>query len=156
MKKLGFDRFELPDVSSFAKEVSTFDSSDLTYMNDVIARQHRERVDREEKIAEAANYTLTAATIAVKHLVEEIEHFEQKLSEHEEVALWVIGGPAGQQFFPITIKALNPDKVLYGGVDQAERPFSVVQHVSQLNFAMTATYLESGEPRRFGVLHDHE
>lgn len=118
-----------------------------------LSRLAGERIAREQRIADAAEHSLNAASYAVGHLVEEIGLFEQKLSEHEEVALYVIGGPAGQSFFPTVLKALNPDKVLYGGADQAGRPFVVVQHVSQLNFAMTATVFEEGQkPRRVGVL----
>lgn len=147
-------KFDMPNFKALGvRRELPFDMEHLRDLEDSIARTTRERVRRERQIAAAAEHSLNAAAVAVETLAEEISIFESQLSNHEEVALYVIGGPTGQSFFPTLLKALNPDKVLYGGADESGRPFVVVQHVSQLNFAMTATVLEEGqEPRRIGVL----
>lgn len=148
----------LPNMSDLMRGVELykppeFDMSSLRAHEDAIQKAAQERIGRERKIAAAAEHALNAAALAVDTLVDEIAVFEGTLSDQEEVALFVIGGPAGQQFFPEVMKPLNPDKVLYGGRDQHGRPFTVVQHVSQLNFAMLAAVLEEGQqPRRIGVL----
>ena len=150
---------DIPDTSSILGGRELFyrppeiDMSHVFEAQREMQRVARERIDRERTIAAAAEHSLNAASFAVDCLVDEIGAFESSLGEQEEVALFVIGGPAGQQFFPEIMKPLDPDKVLYGGRDQNGRPFTVVQHVSQLNFAMLAAVLEEGQqPRRIGVL----
>lgn len=148
-----YKQIVLGNLSPPRSLADTFDFSELDKQQEILRKATQERVARENKIAAAAEHALNAAALAVDTLAEEISLFEQTLSDHEEVALYVIGGPTGQSFFPTLLKALNPDKVLYGGVDDCDRPFVVVQHVSQLNFAMTATVLDEGqEPRRIGIL----
>lgn len=110
--------------------------------------EHRER---QGTIANAAAVMLTAASATVESLVEEMKMFEGHLGEREELALFVIGGPAGSAFFPTSVQAMDPDKVVFRGIDDIGRPFTVMQHVSQLNFAMQAAPVEENEPpRRIG------
>lgn len=83
--------------------------------------------------------------------MKEIETFQSQLDENEELAVFVIGGPAGSQFFPTQLHAINPDKILFGGLDVNEKPFMVVQHVSQLNFSMQSVEVPKDQkPRRIG------
>lgn len=154
MSEKKYGKFEVPDINSLATARSSQfdDSAHIRAMlrgQDAIAKAAGERVAREKTIAEAAEHSLNAASVAVDSLFDAIEQYEVALGECEELAIFIIGGPAGKEFFPNIIRPLNPDKVMFGGLDENDRPFTVVQHVSQLNFAMLARFLQEGEkPRR--------
>ena len=114
----------------------------------------RQKVDRERTIANAADQAAHAASHTVHVIDGQMSDFEERLRENEEIALYVIGGPAGGSFFPTSIEAVDPDKVIFTGLDPDNRPFLVVQHVSQLNFAMRAAVITADEkPRRLGFHH---
>ena len=133
------------------------DSSHMRRMMDLenhAQKIRQEKVDRERTIAKAAAQAMQAASHCVDALTRRIANFEQGLRENEELALYVIGGPAGASFFPTSIEAIDPDKVVFTGLDQDDRPFVVVQHVTQLNFAMRAAVIAKDEkPRRIGFHH---
>jgi hypothetical protein len=132
-------------------DAPAFDTSRLDELSRSIARTTQQRVQREKTIAQAAAMSLEAASRCVNALVERIATFEEGLAADEEVSIYVIGGPAGQAFFPTTLQPIDPDKIVFGGLDSNERPFQVVQHVSQLNFAMQAMKVAPNEaPRRIG------
>ena len=121
---------------------------------EALRRAGRERVRREEIITSAAAQALRAASECVGELICQIEKFENSLDEHQEVAVFVIGGPAGASFFPTSIQAIDPDKVVFDGIDPDGGPFVVVQHVTQLNFALRAVRTAPDEPpRRIGFHH---
>ena len=131
-----------------------FDSRALQEMNDGIARASRAKVKRETTIADAAALAMRSASHSVDAIVERIAGYEVLLTADEEVALFVIGGPAGSSFFPTGIEAIDPDKIVFSGVDEGDRPFVVIQHISQLNVAMRAAKVARDEqPRRIGFHH---
>lgn len=99
-------------------------------------------------MAESAQHALEAATHAVQMLASTIRKFEAGLQKDETLAFMMIGGPAGLQFFPQTVRAANPDKIIFEGLDENKHPFVVVQHISQLNFALRVAKLEAEEVRR--------
>jgi hypothetical protein len=116
-----------------------------------IQQAAQERIAREQTIADAAAHALEAASRTVAALIAEVSQFQDALSADEEIALFVIGGPAGSSFFPTDIRPIDPDKVLFAGLDENDAAFMVVQHVSQLNFAMRAIRVApKEEPRRIG------
>lgn len=118
---------------------------------EAIGRVAQERIDRETTVAAAAQYALESADASVAALMAEIETFQAGLSASEEIAVFIVGGPAGASFFPTQLRAINPDKVLFGGIDPDDHPFMLVQHVTQLNFVMRAVRVEPDEkPRRIG------
>lgn len=128
-------------------EPRAYDFSQL----DAITRAAQQRVQRETTVAAAAEYALEAAEITVGNLIAEIDAFQEGLNKDEEIAVFVVGGPAGASFFPTQVRAINPDKVLFGGVGAESSPFLVVQHVSQLNIVMRAVKVaEDEQPRRIG------
>ncbi len=97
---------------------------------------------------ELAEYSLEAASATVRALQKQVQHFESQLPEREAVLLMMIGGPSGLSFFPTRIWAQDPDKIVFEGVDQDEHPFLVVQHISQLNFALRSYPLSEEQERR--------
>lgn len=130
------------------------DYSAMMEAQDHIQLAARERIKRETTVAAASALAMRSASHSVHAIVERIASYEALLSAQEEVALFVIGGPAGSSFFPTGIEAIDPDKVVFSGVDEGDRPFVVVQHVSQLNVAMRAAKVARDEqPRRIGFHH---
>lgn len=123
---------------------------DMSHLK-AINKAAQERVERELTVAAAAEYALQSADASVTALMNEIETFQAGLSREEEIAVFIVGGPAGASFFPTQLRAINPDKVLFGGIDPDDRPFMLVQHVTQLNIVMRAVRVEPAEkPRRIG------
>lgn len=115
-----------------------------------IARKH----EQDESVAGAARAALNAARDAVEVICKEIEVFESKLQGTEEIGLYAVGGPSGATFFPQTLIAEGSDKVVFRGEDQDGKPFTLIQHVSQLNFAMRSVPVAPDvEPRRIGFHH---
>jgi hypothetical protein len=117
----------------------------------LLAREHAERIAREQAVADASSYASNSATHTVGSLIQAIAEFEALLTAQQELALFVVGGPSGMQFFPTELIALDPNKVKFCGVNSEGRPFAVIQHISQLNVAMPCVQIEPTEtPRRIG------
>lgn len=151
LKRLGnyaLPKITYPDLSEQFRETDRL----LQEQQERIARAANERIARETTIAAAAEHSLIAAEVAVESLTQAIGEYEETLGDCEEIAIFAIGGPAGKEFFPRLIRPLNPDKVLFAGLDENDRPFTIVQHVSQLNFAMMAKYVAEEEKVRRVVM----
>ncbi|GGN58153.1 hypothetical protein GCM10011349_37470 [Novosphingobium indicum] len=129
----------------------------INEMQDRIAETAQREARQRRTLADAASFSLQAAQYAVESLIEQMAWFEERLEADQEIALYIVGGPAGVSFFPTSVIPINPDKVAFRGEDQDGRPFAIIQHVSQLNFAMQAARVAPEEkPRRIGFHHPEE
>lgn len=99
-------------------------------------------------VRDFAEYSLHAATSTIGLLRKHIGAFEAKLSDREAVLIMMIGGPSGVSFFPTRVWSEDPDKIAFEGVDPDGHPFLVVQHVSQLNFALRSCPLAENQTRQ--------
>lgn len=145
--------WQAPDLGLGKAVSDVLKGPDMSYMReleDTLRDQAQLRHYQQETLVNAAEHALEAAATAMSHLASEFGIFEQQLSDQEEMAVFVIGAPDEHAFFPESVRALNPDKILLGGTDSQGRAFTAIQHVSQLNFALkTVTMSEGQEPRRF-------
>lgn len=97
---------------------------------------------------ELAEYSLEAATSTIRLMEKQIRQFEGAIAETEAVIIMVIGGPSGVCFVPTRITAQDPDKIVFEGLDEEGHPFVLIQHISQLNFALRSRPLADQEERR--------
>lgn len=97
---------------------------------------------------EIADHSLQAASRTMKLIEERVRLFEAKLNADEAVMVFMIGGPSGIAFLPTHISAQDPDSIVFEGFDPDGHPFTVIQHVSQLNFALRAFTLTSPSERK--------
>lgn len=94
------------------------------------------------------------AEYAVDAIYKEIADFEASLDEDHEMAMRIVGGPAGVCLHVREIYRHGNDKLVFDGVDSDGSPLRLVQHLSQLNFLMisakkigpTATRIGFHEP----------
>jgi hypothetical protein len=121
---------------------------------DNLQRQAQEGVERQRTIADASAYQMIAAGISADALMQQIIAFEASLSADEEVMLCVVGGPAGMLIYPQRISHIQPDKLVFMGVDQTGERVCAIQHVTQLSVLLRAVKVSQGdEPRRTGFHH---
>jgi hypothetical protein len=101
-----------------------------------------QRIPAEEK---------SEAQWAYERLVLFIKNFEEQLDQDHEIALGMTGGTAG----PLRIEGLgyfSPDILTFYGSDKDGARMQLIQHVSQLNFALIAMPKPTPQekPRRIG------
>lgn len=144
------DNFMSAALDEYYRRERESQQRDLEAFSQSMKLEQEARADA-RAISNAARKQLSAAVDCVQLLVSRIGAFEATLNDAEEVMLCFIGGPSGTSFFPTIIEPINPDKIVFQGADANGRPFVVIQHVSQLNFAMQVHAVPKGEPpRRIG------
>lgn len=95
----------------------------------------------------ADQHALTAASVALAHLEGLVRQFEAELQPDEKLWLVLTGGAAGSVIAVQFIFALDPDKLIFVGLDREGHRVRAIQHVSQLNVLFKAVK-DDGEPRQ--------
>ncbi len=86
-----------------------------------------------------------------ERLVRQIETFEGKLSDKEEIGGRLTAGPGDATFRIEDLGWWGPDIIIFYGRNEHGRPVQLIQHYTQLNVLLTATPKATPEPpRRIG------
>lgn len=78
------------------------------------------------------------AEIIFQHLVDKVSHFQNSLNDSEELGIGLANFGKAAEFHIRSISYKNPNLIEFSGVDIDGRSITLIQHISQLNFLLTA------------------
>ena len=78
------------------------------------------------------------AEIIFKHLMDRVAHFQNSLGNSEELGIGLANFGKAAEFHIRSITYKNPNLIEFSGIDLDGRSITLIQHISQLNFLLTA------------------
>lgn len=111
----------------------------------------RLKVERENKLA--GRYD---ASDIFKYLMNRVNAFEKDLNEKEEIGLRLANFGIAQEIHIRSIASKDPNLVEFSGLDSEGNEVTLIQHISQLNFLLTALKPVEEKPFRVGFVHTHK
>ena len=79
-----------------------------------------------------------SAKYALECLTEEIDKFQEVLSNTHEVGMAVVGGPVGLFVHIRRFYSRGNDKLVFEGFDGQGNPTKLIQHLTQLNIILVS------------------
>lgn len=99
-----------------------------------------------------------AARTTFEKIMGQIEEFEETIDDDKEIAV-ILASFGSEILLSVTEMGYEyPDLIYFYGYTEGGKPAQLIQHVSQLNFLLTAVDKENPEepPRRIGFLTESE
>lgn len=93
------------------------------------------------------DYRANPAKWVYQRLIKQINDFECRLTDEEEIGARLVATPAGV-FHIESISFWGPDMLIFHGKNAHGRPVQLLQHYSQLSLELTALPKEREQPRR--------
>lgn len=113
----------------------TVDFSSALSLHDSHERSSKALAKLQESIAEAAE-AQTAAGL-VKRLLREIREFEVKLDPRQEVGIRLASFGQAVVIHVQDVGCVQPNLVIFVGVNERREPVKLIQHMNQLSFLLT-------------------
>ncbi len=115
-----------------------------------------QRAALQEQEAQNRRAGLYEAEEIFNHLVAQIAAFEQSLPEEYEVGMRLANFGEAAQIHIRSISFKNPYLIEFHGLNMDQDVITLIQHVSELNFMLTATKPIDDEPYRIGFDIDRD
>ena len=85
-----------------------------------------------------------------EYLMERVEEFQKSLSDDEEIGLALANFGKAAEIHIRSIGYKNPNLIEFSGLDAENNEVTLLQHISQLNFLLTALKPVEEKPFRMG------
>lgn len=119
---------------------NSFNNLDLSKLNSSVVNSSNfmEEARRKAEKRQAVIAGRYDAEDTFEYLVRKINDFEEKLLPEEEVGMHVANFGLASAIHIRTISFRNPNLMEFGGLNQEGERVVLVQHLSQLNFVLSA------------------
>ncbi len=128
-----------------------FDSSRLIKV-DTSHQDMMRKIDEEHR--KAAYHRDNPVVRAFESLKQSIISFERGLDEEHEIGLRLAASGSGTVFHARTITSVEPDLIVFDGVDGEGNVLRLIQHFTQLNFLLKKVPKVEDTARRIGFVID--